>query len=202
MTREAFDALLVALDANREQAGRRYEEIRARLIKFFAWHGTAFPEDLADETIDRVTRRLSDGEQIRASDPALYFHGVARNVLREEWTRKQRHSGRNLALAAPPATGDPDADRDLERRLECLDQCLQALPPETRRVLFLYYREEKAAKLAGRQELARELGVALPALRTRLHRIRARLEDCVRRRLASRNEFGVAPHEIEGGDPS
>ncbi|HEY7785163.1 MAG TPA: hypothetical protein VIB00_10575, partial [Pyrinomonadaceae bacterium] len=55
LTQESFDALLHWLDPQRDRAGLRYEEIRRSLIKIFACRGCAEPEDLADETINRVS---------------------------------------------------------------------------------------------------------------------------------------------------
>src|SRR5262245_15491467 len=84
-----LDALLAALAADRVLAAQRYLELRGRLVRFFAWRQVSTPEDLADETLDRVCRRLADGVRIEAEDPALYVHGVARNVLREHWVRER-----------------------------------------------------------------------------------------------------------------
>ena len=55
LTQEDFDRLLRWLDANLEAAGKEYEAIRQRLIKIFARRGCSEAEDLADETINRVT---------------------------------------------------------------------------------------------------------------------------------------------------
>ena len=60
LSQEAFDALLDWLDSDREQAGIKYEQIRSRLIKIFTGRGCVDPEDLADETINRVTRKLKE----------------------------------------------------------------------------------------------------------------------------------------------
>ena len=50
LTQEAFNRLLASLDADCEQAGQKYERIRLKLIHYFAWRGTTFPEAEADET--------------------------------------------------------------------------------------------------------------------------------------------------------
>ena len=44
LTQEAFDALLAWLDPEREAAGRKYEEIRLRLIKLFTCRGCSEPD--------------------------------------------------------------------------------------------------------------------------------------------------------------
>jgi hypothetical protein len=74
LTQEAFDRLLDCLADEREAAGQKYLEIRSNLIRFFEWRGCPFPEDHADETVNRVARRLSEGEELR--NPSAYFIGV------------------------------------------------------------------------------------------------------------------------------
>src|SRR5882724_2197817 len=81
LTQEAFDGLLASLGEDRESAGERYLEIRSNLIRFFQWRGSPFPEDHADETINRIAKRISEREEIR--NPASYFLGVARMLLLE-----------------------------------------------------------------------------------------------------------------------
>src|SRR5215471_11614968 len=70
LTQEAFDRLLASLGEDREVAGERYVEIRKNLVRFFEWRGSAFPEDHADETINRIAKRISEGEEIR--NPGSY----------------------------------------------------------------------------------------------------------------------------------
>ncbi len=48
LSREALDRLLARLDGDRERAGRRYETLRAGLVRFFEWRGSPFPVDNAD----------------------------------------------------------------------------------------------------------------------------------------------------------
>ena len=88
LTQESFDALLAWLDPNRELAGRKYEDIRTRLIKIFSCRGCYEPEDLADETINRVTKKLKDIESSFVGERARYFYGVANKVHMEYLRRK------------------------------------------------------------------------------------------------------------------
>src|ERR1041384_8582247 len=80
LTQDAFDDLLNWLDPNRDLAGQKYEDIRRRLIKIFSCRGCAEPEDLADETINRVTSKLPAIEADFVGDPSRYFYGVANKV--------------------------------------------------------------------------------------------------------------------------
>jgi hypothetical protein len=45
LTQAAFDMLLARLDPDREEAGRKYDEIRRKLTKFFEFWGSSAPED-------------------------------------------------------------------------------------------------------------------------------------------------------------
>jgi DNA-directed RNA polymerase specialized sigma24 family protein len=188
----AFELLLAALHPDRERAGEAYERIRRRLVKFFEWRGARLAEELGDETLDRVMKKLAEGEQIRAADPLTYCYGVARNVLREHWDRERRApesvDAEAIADGAPSAAAADEA----ERRFECLERCLGQAPPETRRLVVAYYQQQGLAKIRGRQALAAGLGIGVNALRLRLHRIRADLEACVRRCLAGETKRPAA----------
>jgi hypothetical protein len=54
--------------------------------------GARWADELTDETIDRVARRLAGGETIRAADIGRYFLGVARNVGSKPATRAAARS--------------------------------------------------------------------------------------------------------------
>ncbi len=87
---EDFDSLLSWLDPDRERAGEKYVTIRQQLIKMFTWRRASDPEGLADETITRVTRRVTDIRDSYEGDPSLYFYGVGRKLLFEERRRLSR----------------------------------------------------------------------------------------------------------------
>src|SRR5262245_30762136 len=94
LTQPALDRLLACLDGDRDAAGHKYIELRGNLVRFFEWRGCAFPEDHADETINRVAKRVSEGEEIR--NPAAYFLGVGRLVLLEVYKeREKEHQAHN-----------------------------------------------------------------------------------------------------------
>lgn len=169
LTQESFDALLAWLDPRREEAGQKYEFIRLRLIKIFTCRGCYEPEELADETINRVSKRLSDIEHDYTGDPARYFYGVANKVHLEYLRRKP----------LPQLPARPEDSDDSEKEYECLEKCIQKLTPGNRRLVLEYYQEEKHAKIEHRKQLAVQFGIALNALRIRAHRIRASLQECV-----------------------
>jgi DNA-directed RNA polymerase specialized sigma24 family protein len=178
LSRESFERLLSVLDADPQKAAERYETLRRKLTKLFQWRGCARPDELADATFDRVARRLEEGASVAPGDVSAYLHGVAVHVAQEHW----RDAARERALpeqvaalnAARPAL--PDARR--ERRLDCLDECLAALPASSRTLLQRYHAE--GAQIAARKALAREQGASPLALRLRVFRLRTALAACVR----------------------
>ena len=184
LTQEAFDKLLTWLDPDREQAGKKYEEVRLRLIKIFTCRGCTEAEALADETINRVTGKVQTLAEDYTGDPALYFYGVAHKIHLEYLRRKP-------GPVLPPPTDHSD---EIEQEYDCLEQCMERLTPDNRELVLQYYQEEKQAKINHRKRLAEQLGIALNALRIRAYRIRATLQQCVQSCLQQR-----AADEIESG---
>lgn len=171
LSQEAFDQLLDWLDSDREQAGIKYEEIRRRLIKLFIGRGCMDPEDLADETINRVTSKLAQIAIETESDRPRYFYGVASMVLMEYLRRKPPQ---------PPPLSPSDSNR-LELEYRCLEECIAQLSEENRYLLLAYYGAEGKQKIEQRRKLAEELGIAPNALRIRAYRIRQSLQECVQK---------------------
>jgi RNA polymerase sigma factor (sigma-70 family) len=181
MTQEAFNLLLLKLDADAERAAEKYEHIRRSLIKFFESRGCHTPEDEADETFDRVARRVSEGVDIHTDNPFLYCYGVALRVLQEYQRRQQRER----AAVLPPA---PAEASELEQRLECMERCLAKLPTANRDLIVSYAQMNKSTRVADRLEMAKRMNVSLNTLRIRVHRIREGLEVCIKRCLERMEE--------------
>lgn len=169
LNQESFESLLRWLHSDREQAGRRYEDIRARLIKIFGSRGCSEPDILADETINRVAKRVEEISKTFEGDPALYFYGVANKIYMEQ-LRKQKPIER-LPLV-------PDLD-DYEEEYVCLEGCIGYLPARSRDLVLQYYEHEQQDKIAQHQRLAERLGIGLNALRIRAHRARLVLRKCI-----------------------
>ena len=170
-----FDRLLLWLDPNPDLAGELYEKIRWRLIAIFASRGCRIPEELADETIDRVARRVTDIEATYVGDKALYFLGVMNNV-HHEYLKRPR-----LSEFAPPAEDSVVK----EQTYLCLDKCIEKLTPHGREIIEQYYAAEKRAKIDLRKRIAAALGISNSNLRLRALRIRAKLQVCIERCVES-----------------
>jgi len=176
LTPEAFGRLLTWLDADGERAGQKYEEIRDRLIRIFVCRGCPVAEDLADEAINRVIRKLPEIAGTYSGKPELYFYGVAYKVFKEYG--KVGPEARPLPGPGPPEDSGPE--------YACLERCMQTLPLGDQELVLQYYREEKQSKIDYRKELARRLGIEPNALRIRAYRIRVRLAMCIDQCLKSK----------------
>ena len=169
LRQEDFDRLLNWLDPDDLRAGQIYEQIRWRLIAILASRGCFAPEELADQTIDRVARRVADIQETYVGDKAIYFLGVMNNVHHEY-------------LRRPPVPRLVERNDHVETREEtylCLDDCLDKLAPHARSLIERYYSGSKRAKIDARKVLAGELGINATTLRLRALRIREKLQTCI-----------------------
>ena len=175
LTQEAFDRLLVALGGDRDSAAQKYLEIRTNLVRFFEWRGCSFPEDHADETINRIAKRVGEGEEIL--NYSGYAVGVARLLLLEINKGRQREQ---LALAEIGQASEAYEEKDDgEHRLVCLRSCLETLTTDNRALILQYYQGEKGVKIQNRKKLMDQLGIPVNTLRMRALRVRERLQSCV-----------------------
>ncbi|MCI0490314.1 MAG: sigma-70 family RNA polymerase sigma factor [Blastocatellia bacterium] len=162
----SFDSFLEWLDQDPDIAAYKYGGIRRRLINFFARHRYSDPEYLADETIDRVIRKISEIPDSYSGDPAVYFYGVARLVHFEHLKKRPD------AVALRPDVDE--VSNETEIRLDCMQRCLENLSPENRELITLFYQEGK-----DRKHLAVELGISPTSLRVRMYRTKKALRTCI-----------------------
>jgi DNA-directed RNA polymerase specialized sigma24 family protein len=163
---EALESLLRTLNPHRETAGHKYEVLRHKLIDFFAWSRSEVAEDLADETLNRLARRLIDGERIENVE--RYALGIARILLKEVARKRER---KVVALREIQLRESGVGDEN--KMLDSIEQCLDGLPESSRDLIARYYSDERAG-------LARELGISMNTLRNRALRIRAKLYESLR----------------------
>jgi DNA-directed RNA polymerase specialized sigma24 family protein len=184
LTHGALDRLLQRLDERPEAATREYEFLRRRLTTFFALRDLDSPERLADEAMDRVARRLEQGETIRHL--RAYFHGVALRIASES-TRRQARERAALDAHRPSLVTD-EAAEEIEARARCLEHCLMCLPAESRALIQRYYQTSTSSSHESRTLLAQREGLSYSALKVRAYRIREQLEGCLRRCLDGRKD--------------
>lgn len=169
MSDDLFEQFLIRCEPEMSSSAERHSRLQGKLIRFFSWRRCSDPEGLADETIGRLVTSVYAGETIE--QPSGYALGTARNVYRE-YIRKQSRltqicdeSEAEIEKQHAPAKPDPF--------LECAELCLKRLPHDKRLLLEQYYSEER-----DREELARQDGVSLAGLRTKIHRLKAELREC------------------------
>jgi DNA-directed RNA polymerase specialized sigma24 family protein len=173
INKENFEELLNWLAPDRELAGQIYESIRDRLIKIFYSRGCQIADEMADETIDRVTKKIKILSATYEGNPSMYFYGVAKKVLLE-YSRKPKPQELPVNILKTEMTDDVS-----EKYYECLDKCLMKMPGEQNQLILEYYQGEKRAKINQRKTMMLRLGISNQTLRVRLSRMREVLQKCV-----------------------
>lgn len=184
LTAASFQKLLNWLDKGANSDGQHYLEMRQRLVSYFDRKNCLTPDDLADETLNRVARRLEETEII-GETPAKYCYVVARFVFMEYLRGKQREEvPLDEAIQQTPenrfaASDLKDENEMREKSMKCLDQCMEKLEPQNREIIIRYYIGKERVKIENRRGLADSLGITMNALSIRACRIRDKLEACV-----------------------
>jgi DNA-directed RNA polymerase specialized sigma24 family protein len=176
VTQEKFEGFLAWLSPEAEGAGAEYERLRFRLCTFFSQRRCRFPEELSDETINRVIAKV--GEE-RIENKLAYCYGVARNVYRESLRKERDHLNVDELSIAAQVPEEPDLSA------ECLDRCLANLPDESRDLIIKYFSEVKLAKIELHRCISESFKVTQTALRMRVMRIKQKLKTCVRECMGS-----------------
>jgi DNA-directed RNA polymerase specialized sigma24 family protein len=182
----AFQRLLIWLDEGANSDGQKYLEMRRRLAAYFDRKNCPMPDELADETLNRVARRLEEEGAIEGDTPASYCYIVARFVFMEHLREMQKDSTLTNHLRQQPhadhlIASEVDNEQKIkEQRLSCLEQCLNRLESVSREIIARYYVGKARVKIEHRRALAEELGITMNALSIRACRIRDKLEACVR----------------------
>ena len=184
-TEAAFRRLLNWLDGAVDSFGQRYVEMRRRLVQYFDRKGCSMPDELADNTLNRVARRLEEEGQIVDAAPAQYCYIMAKFVflefLREPQSKDLRSSAAHGSPYAVSGLSDTESkikDNETEKMLDSLEECLAELPPADRNLILDYYQGAQKEKLENRRRLAAHLGLTANALSIRACRLRDKLETC------------------------
>ena len=185
----SFQGLLSWLDQGTNSDGQQYLEMRRRLVEYFDRKNLINFEELADETLNRVARRLEDEGTIESDTPARYCYVVARFILMEHLreTQKERVMVENISQQQPgQSIAEHHAAQEMEikeKMLNCLENCTLQLDPVNQRIITRYYVGQERVKIENRRELAASLGITMNALSIRACRLRDKLEVCVRQCL-------------------
>jgi DNA-directed RNA polymerase specialized sigma24 family protein len=190
LTASSFHGLLTWLDEGADSDGQKYLEMRRRLVAYFDRKNMPNFEELADETLNRVARRLKEEGAIESDTPAKYCYVVARFVLMEQLREQQKEKAmvEGIGRQHPSQTVAMHvAEQETalkEKMLNCLENCTLQLDPVNHRIITRYYIGKERVKIENRRELATSLGISMNALSIRACRLRDKLEGCVRQCLA------------------
>jgi DNA-directed RNA polymerase specialized sigma24 family protein len=169
LTQEKFADFLTWLNPDFNLAGEEYERLRFRLITFFSQRNCRFPDELADETINRIALKLSE---ITIENKMAYAFGIAKNVLLESYRKEKEFVNvEEVQLVAK--------EEEIKFEDKCLDKCLSELSGENRTLIINYFSENKSAKITLREKLSENLGITQANLRMRILRIKQTLKNCL-----------------------
>lgn len=175
ITRDSFAALLLKLGSNPFESGVRYEALRSRLMLYFSRKCLDFPEELADDVLDRLTRRLADGTEVGSIEG--FALGIARHVALEQAKKPfQLQVLEDDFFANIPAASSTPSE---EERLEGMERCLACLPAADVELLTRYYVGDGGSLIGARKDIAEKLGVSPAAVRQRVFFLRRRLQKCM-----------------------
>lgn len=131
-------------------------------------------EDVAQESLVRVWKALPryDGRAALSS----WIYAITRNRCLTALERRRALESLAACGEAPAAETQPDAAQPWDGRAAQLRALIERLPERSRRVLLLYYYEERSVS-----EVARMLGCPQGTVKTQLHRARAMLGEMLKR---------------------
>lgn len=183
---ENFNDLLNWFSENQEEAGERYEEIRKGLIRFFYLKGCADPEDLADETFNRVASKFSVLDLSEKTKFLSVFYGFASKICLEYLkSPKNMEIEFNAHFHAPAVTEDSAAE-SADKKHDCFKKCLANLQVEESDLIVEYYNCGQGAKNKHRKELAEKFNISLGALQIKAFRLRKILRKCIEKCAAEK----------------
>jgi DNA-directed RNA polymerase specialized sigma24 family protein len=181
-TAEDLRRLLARLDPDPHRAWALYDQLRRKLTLFFecsrGWDALA----LAEEVLDRLARK-DEAYEIR--NAAEFAFGVARN-LRKEALRRSATTfvTSDLIMLEDPKGRMESLEATVlnkiegEKRQGCISECLQSWDEQDRRLLLEYYPMDASDLEATRLRIAGVLQIKIGALRTRMCRLREKLQTC------------------------
>lgn len=117
----------------------------------------------------------------RSRSFGAWARGIAAVKLMQRWDRLKR-----LPVVLSPeaiqavSSAFDRSEAAASRQAEALERCLDQLPEKSRRLVALRY--ERSLKI---EQIAREMQASLDAVYQSLSRLRARLQDCIKSRLAA-----------------
>jgi DNA-directed RNA polymerase specialized sigma24 family protein len=181
---KSFQAFLNWLNGGANSDGQRYLELRQRLELYFDRKNCVAPSQLADETLNRVIRKLEENGDINGLAPLQYCYSVAKGVFLEALRADNRSpfyppvTATNPSNLAGRSVTLPESGAATEQK-EKVAACVETLSSADRELIVEYYRGRQRSKMEHRAALAARLGLTASALSSRALSVRQRLEVCI-----------------------
>ena len=189
-----FTKLLVTLDPDSDRAAKEYNRLYRALTRYLQNHGSWSPEEHADETLEILCRKITEGVSIIEINS--YARAVASNVLKRAMQKERkfeslendpinspqdlstRHTLVELVSFEAWQESETKEPEELQQaKGECLRICWKKLPVEDRQ-LMMEYDPRQGHDRVRREALAKQYGITPNQLRVTIHRIRERLRRC------------------------
>lgn len=153
---------------------RRHQQGLRRYLRFLGCDGPS-ADDLAQEAFLALSD--TEFENVHPRATAAWLRKKARYLFLESVRRRDRRRETALADHADRVWAECAGDDEGAGYRRALRECVEMLPPRSRRAVEMRYAEG-----AGRGEMARVLGLRPNGVKTLLQRIRAALRRCVEER--------------------
>jgi RNA polymerase sigma-70 factor, ECF subfamily len=138
----------------------------------------------AEDILQNVSVAVTESIEKLADEAG--FLPWAREIARRRVLAHRRTAGREQAFDPELLCRLAEASERVEKACgssahrSALLTCLESLPPRSRRLIAMRYEDSDN----GMEELAAQFGRSVQGIYAQVKRIKARLRDCVRRRLA------------------
>jgi hypothetical protein len=188
ISESAFQRLLEWIDGGNESEGKRYLEITNRLVNYFDRKNCLNPNELADETLNRVARRLEEEGNIDSETPEKFCYITAKFVFMESLRNKERQNIQlDEVIENKLVINSYDDKGIMEQRLNCLETCTNNFDNSNREIIFSYYYGEERIKIENRRNLAKKFELSVNALSIKACRLREKLHICVNKCVEKNN---------------
>jgi RNA polymerase sigma factor (sigma-70 family) len=139
-------------------------------------------EESKDAVMHIFEQLVTDLRRHEVTNFASWLHSVARNHCLMALRRRRVLAGREdlpdeAVVEFEPEPHPTDEDGYWHERLDQLDACLQALPPEQHAAVTLFFRHEKSY-----QEISETTGYALHQVKSYLQNGRRNLKNCLEKK--------------------
>lgn len=175
ITQNSFNKLLNWLDDDKEAAALKYQSIHQRLVRIFRARKVFPAEELADRTMDIVIQKIDYLVKEYKGEPGNYFYSVAHNIMLEQIRKPKSEELHEKMLCYDPRIVNED------KYLDCLQECMQDLPPEQKKLLINYFKYKNEKKAEHHKKMLQELGLEPSTLRTKVYRLKMVVEKCVKK---------------------